>query len=822
MADSVLTDAELRDELKRLGFDPGPVTASTRSLYVRKLNTLKSGKKLVAKKSKIKPVAKRPLIGFSSDESDEEEAKSNWRKGRSRPAGSTQVNDNGVGSLRPRGLKLTQRNNSNMKYTIQDDDVDSSLLNLKQNEARPNPASLFRDKLPRNRRSLGNNIQPASSSTTRRSGRRSLQVVGSLLSTTSHRPRLTRSNSNATGSKEDDFSDSDVDEKKDTNGEDESASLSTSNIFSRTFLRNSPMSSKQQAADEETEVSRPSNPPSNRPSPLISSSTKSLTQSVPHASTPVKLNRSFERDTNNDSTTSEHTSVTGARTRPLRRRATKDKGANHVATCNHVDEQSYSKPSNTTSAHELETEFQTEENITATWGTKYGHYVSMMLLAFVFLFFVTLTVVYLSMVGTDNETPTVLQICENPKSLCGFKGNHIVAMVHILNKGLGNVAGNHLCGTGVGEFSQQYNMSLSDASRYLKAELEKTPEGSRGAFLHFEDMLKHIIIHPEWGIRVYNDEGALGYVAEDFKMENVSWLESLYPIMPLKCRILRSIYYVFFRLFLLGSVIFLVWSIYVYIKYRQMKEEEELGQMYQLVDRIIEFLQTNGDKCQAIPHVRDRLIPPSERKERQRVWLRAVKYINSEESRVRVETQSIVGEVFSTWRWLQPQSTVSFTPMTETDMKPGKIKVWQGQAFENLDSAVKTAPGIYTQFLKIRNMFDQSLESNSNEWQVEIEDAILDKVGDGVRILHIAVDKNSREGCVYCKVETPVQASYAYRALQGSWFDGRLVTVKYLKSDRYYYRFPPARDMVTALVPSTSQKQSLSSMDFSRPTIEST
>ncbi|TGZ74536.1 hypothetical protein CRM22_000883 [Opisthorchis felineus] len=44
-----LSDTELRDELKRLGFNPGPITESTRSVYLKKLLKLQSG-------SKSKPV----------------------------------------------------------------------------------------------------------------------------------------------------------------------------------------------------------------------------------------------------------------------------------------------------------------------------------------------------------------------------------------------------------------------------------------------------------------------------------------------------------------------------------------------------------------------------------------------------------------------------------------------------------------------------------------------------------------------------------------------------------------------------------------------
>lgn len=54
-----------------------------------------------------------------------------------------------------------------------------------------------------------------------------------------------------------------------------------------------------------------------------------------------------------------------------------------------------------------------------------------------------------------------------------------------------------------------------------------------------------------------------------------------------------------------------------------------------------------------------------------------------------------------------------------------------------------------------------------------VQDAILEKC-EGVQVLHVAVDKNSNEGCVYVKCASSQDAGRAYRALHGSWFDSKL------------------------------------------------
>lgn len=60
-----------------------------------------------------------------------------------------------------------------------------------------------------------------------------------------------------------------------------------------------------------------------------------------------------------------------------------------------------------------------------------------------------------------------------------------------------------------------------------------------------------------------------------------------------------------------------------------------------------------------------------------------------------------------------------------------------------------------------------------DDWETKVQDAILEKCGEGVKILHIRIDRGSREGCVYMKCMSQEDAGKAYRALHGCWFDGK-------------------------------------------------
>lgn len=64
-------------------------------------------------------------------------------------------------------------------------------------------------------------------------------------------------------------------------------------------------------------------------------------------------------------------------------------------------------------------------------------------------------------------------------------------------------------------------------------------------------------------------------------------------------------------------------------------------------------------------------------------------------------------------------------------------------------------------------------------------------------------------------------AGIAFKALHGWWFDGRLVTVKYLREQRYEEHYPDSRGARTAILPSNNACLSLS-QPFHSSVIENT
>ncbi|CAB1346379.1 unnamed protein product [Coregonus sp. 'balchen'] len=400
---------------------------------------------------------------------------------------------------------------------------------------------------------------------------------------------------------------------------------------------------------------------------------------------------------------------------------------------NHAYSQSSLKHKHTAPEDELLQQFKREEvgSSTGGWGFS-AHYLSMLLLMAACLFFLLLGLMYLRMRGSGaSEVDVVIKNhpfgSEFDKSYTKTEKDTILKLLLKLHDHLANVAGQHDC---IDPEQQQANRSLSmeDASDYLIQQNED--------YRHWLLLSLELIGD--------NPEETVAEVSE-------------------------------------VTLIGLVWGVIYYMKYRWRREEEETRQMYDMVERIIDVLKSHNAACQEnndlqpylpIPHVRDSLVQPQDRKKLKKVWDRAVTFLSANDSRIRTESQRIGGADFLVWRRNSP-------------------------------------PNSLTPCLKIRNMFDPVMEVGEN-WHLAIHEAILEKCCDNDGIVHIAVDKNSREGCVYVKCLSSEHSGKAFKALHGSWFDGKLVTVKYLRLDRYHQRFPQAQGCTTSLKPSGTHMNTMS------------
>lgn len=374
-------------------------------------------------------------------------------------------------------------------------------------------------------------------------------------------------------------------------------------------------------------------------------------------------------------------------------------------------------------------------------------------------------------------------------------------------------------------FPEGYNASevteVLEIVRQLEEYLRNEGNGQKVPWETFRKIIKGkpldkakelIVLNPQWNIRAYNKEENPVNNSTD-----IHFLEAD-PNLGLIARIWRSLEKILYGLVLLLSCVGVMVLAFLSWRYHRNRMEKEQKCVFELVEKIIDLVKDNYELHQdnsrhpefiPVSHVRDQLLPPKQRQKLMPRWEKAVKFIEVNESRIRIENQSVQGEEFLVWRWLPACSNGG--------------KYWQGQAFgENhaASSGGGSLPYSPTPCLKIRNMFDAEMETDE-DWELNVQDAILEKCKGIKGVLHIFVDANSKEGCVYMKCNSCETAYQVYKSLHGWWFDGRLVTVKYLRLELYHNKFPDSKQALKSLQPSNTQMTSLA-RPYHRSTLEMT
>ncbi|XP_048408979.1 LEM domain-containing protein 2-like [Stegostoma tigrinum] len=173
----------------------------------------------------------------------------------------------------------------------------------------------------------------------------------------------------------------------------------------------------------------------------------------------------------------------------------------------------------------------------------------------------------------------------------------------------------------------------------------------------------------QWIIQSTRDIG-IRLVGEDSEalvtsVDQVSCLESTRPQMNLYCRLRHAVYTILHRMLIFILVLSFLWIMLLLLKYQLKKMKDREQAVYEMVNKIIAVVRAHNQDWEKdlelipyipVPHVRDTLIQPENRKKMKKIWEKAVEFLEANESRIRTETQIINGEDFLVWRWTQPSS----------------------------------------------------------------------------------------------------------------------------------------------------------------------
>jgi len=353
---------------------------------------------------------------------------------------------------------------------------------------------------------------------------------------------------------------------------------------------------------------------------------------------------------------------------------------------------------------------------------------------------------------------------------------------------------------------------------------------------YFEYSLMLLKQNPSWGVDLlYDDKGSVTHLVS---ARGVLCLAQ-YAFHTLLAELVSVAYYLVV-IGIIAGVVFLLVKAWMRWREHRVKEQEEV---FLLIDKVLAMLyekhmckEKGSAAYLAIDHVRDQLIQPHQRENKGKIWREVLNYMKTKESRVREEVQYIHGEEFRVWQWLpdmpvatppparsflssktQSAQLPSNPPTTSNESKnyarkgstPRKPEAWpfaptstsagspgwQGSAIQvNQHLSAPSEPP--TSCLKVRYMFDPA--HLSEEWISNLKDDIIGRCREA-RLLHIAVDTDSKEGVVYIKTMSTDDAGLVYKKMHDQWYNGKLVTVKYLKKDRYHQRFPDSINIESPL-----------------------
>lgn len=400
--------------------------------------------------------------------------------------------------------------------------------------------------------------------------------------------------------------------------------------------------------------------------------------------------------------------------------------------------------------------------------------------------------------------------------------------------------------------SAPFAMSAKEVMQFLfEAHEQSSIEIMRA--LHNAEYL--ISMNPQWRVGHFID--ASGQASASISMTNLARLRHsqanyfaiVKPRLPVSCFLYNKLQAVFAIIGWIAVLALIALVLFVIVRFirghLQTRRERVTNLVEEIKNVLMEKAYDPDTACTdaasvVINHLRDKLIPPADRSKMESVWNAAIKAIESD-SRVQFSVATRNGEDYRVMRWIDTVSPMSqsahvFTanPLSASTSSNnsnlsssssnnvaaaypslracstfnfGNVKKWQSPAFDK-SNKIKDPP---TECLKIRQMFDKHESSNSNLKQV-IQDAILEKVAHTTcKIYDLQLDKQTC--CVYVRCASSKDAGIIHDEVNGWWFDSRLVSIKFLRLDRYLNRFPNASSGPTCLKPSNTKNLSMTNGD---------
>lgn len=352
--------------------------------------------------------------------------------------------------------------------------------------------------------------------------------------------------------------------------------------------------------------------------------------------------------------------------------------------------------------------------------------------------------------------------------------------------------------------SVPYWMSADEVLKLAKEHSPNVLIPQLTKYLHTMEYL--IDRNPQWRINHCDQNGKEINFMEVLQRRptRTNYFAILKPKLPFTCMLYNKFHTFFVIIGVLGLVGIVTYLVNYFFKFVLYVKQKRKNQVNILISEIIQAVSQAASEPSeeggvvVVNHLRDRLIPVDNRKRLEWAWVEALQFLEQNESRIQFEVGNRAGEDFKMMRWID----TALLPSSGRSV-PGGAKKWQSPAFDNTNKI----PEPPTPCLKIRQMFDK-YEVNDPNLKIIVQDAILEKVGSRCRIYDIQLDRSTC--CVYVRCASAKDAGIVHGEINGWWFDNRLVSIKFLRLERYVARFPRSSAGPVCLKPSNRNNSSMS------------
>jgi len=406
--------------------------------------------------------------------------------------------------------------------------------------------------------------------------------------------------------------------------------------------------------------------------------------------------------------------------------------------------------------------------------SKFVKYLPLLVISAIVITFVSIFIA--AKVQTPVNTLAIPCNSDDP-SLCNPENSKNVEKLLIsVHSILENVAGLKQCG----KTNQNPRMDLYDVVN------------SVGEYTQFEvqRVLSEFLRKQDYGVVMFTSNGEI--IESQNHLGLVTHLEIVDPSEHPKCRwdnlaqkIVEATWNPKTKKYL--TVILICLTTISFIKYKltikRARQKRVQGYIQDILDSAENKYRTSKAKYIAVNHLRDNLISLDYRNKFLADWNTAVESIRNSESRIQFNQKMINGEPCEVIEWV-------------CDSGPIFSKMWHGNAINKQGARIEASPQKCTA-LKIREFYvrNEDVETEAKKENLLKElmgqaNLTLDRVENPIFPIHCSFV----EGCCYIRFGSENDAVDFYNAINAVWYDGRLLTPKFIMDNKYFLRFPDAKN----------------------------